>query len=124
MFKNMKVGTRLIAGFLFVSLLGAIVAGIGIANMGTISDKADRMYANELLGISYIKEANINLIYAGRARGNFLLSTTDEERERNRTSIKKYLAGVKRNLESAKPLFVTERAAGTVCRLRQSRRRL
>ncbi len=110
MFKNMKVGTRLIAGFLFVSLLGAIVAGIGIVNMGRISDKADRMYTNELLGLSYIKEANINLIYAGRGRGNFLLSTTNEERESNKANIKKYLAAINENLESAKPLFVTNRA--------------
>ncbi|MGB7481978.1 MAG: MCP four helix bundle domain-containing protein, partial [Burkholderiaceae bacterium] len=110
MFKNMKVGTRLIAGFLFVSLMGAIVAGIGIANMGKISDNADRMYANELLGLSYIKEANIGLVYVGRARANFLLSTSEEERESNKSNIKKYLADIKENLEKAKPLFMTARA--------------
>lgn len=67
MLKNMKVGTRLIAGFLFVSILGAVVGGIGIRNMSVINDKASEMYQKELLGISYVKEANINLIYIGRA---------------------------------------------------------
>ncbi|MGB6054532.1 MAG: methyl-accepting chemotaxis protein, partial [Burkholderiaceae bacterium] len=110
MFKRIKVGTRLIVAFLAVSVLGAIVAGIGIVNMGRISASADRMYGNELLGISYIKEANIGLIYIGRARANFLLSTTEEERASNRANIKKYLADVNRNLEQAKPLFATARA--------------
>jgi methyl-accepting chemotaxis protein len=33
MFNEMKVGTRLIAGFLLVAPLGGIVAAIGIINM-------------------------------------------------------------------------------------------
>ena len=51
MFKHMKVGTRLIAGFLALTLLGALVAGIGIFNMSRINDSSDRLYQKELLGI-------------------------------------------------------------------------
>ncbi len=110
MFKNMKVGTRLIAAFLLISLLGAIVGGIGIVNMGRINQMADRMYTNELLGLSYIKEANINLVYAGRARGNVLLATSEEERRTNTDNIKKYNAAIRDYLDKAKPLFVSDRA--------------
>ena len=110
MFTNMKVGVRLIAGFLIVALLGAIVAAIGIVNMSRINDMADAMYEKELLGLSYIKEANINLIYAGRARGNFLLSTTKADRDTNSANIKKYIATTNSLLEKAKPLFVTVKA--------------
>ena len=77
---QMKVGTRLIAAFFCVALMGAIVAGIGIFNMGKIDAMAGQMYHNELLGLSHIKEANIALIKVGRARSNFLLATTAEER--------------------------------------------
>lgn len=110
MFKNMKVGTRLITGFLFVAALGAIVGGMGIVNMSRINDMADRMYETELLGLSYIKEANINLIYAGRARGNVLLSTTTEERDANAAAVRKFTAAVKEHMDKARPLFVSERA--------------
>ena len=75
----MKVGARLLAAFFCVALLGAIVAGIGIHNMGKIDTMAGQMYHHELLGLSHIKEANIALIKAGRARSNFLLATTDED---------------------------------------------
>jgi methyl-accepting chemotaxis protein len=110
MFAKLKVGTRLIAGFLGLTILGAVVAFIGIINMSRINDLAEKMYAQELLGLSYIKEANINLIYVGRARGNALLSTTEQERQANRANIDKYLAAVKDNLAKAKPLFVSDRA--------------
>ena len=110
MFKNFKVGTKLLAGFLSISVIGALVALVGIFNMGRISDLADDMYEKEVLGISHIKEANINLIYIGRARGNFLLSTTDAERQTNLANIKKYSDTLKGHLEKAKPLFVTAEA--------------
>ncbi|MGK5027609.1 methyl-accepting chemotaxis protein [Janthinobacterium sp. RB2R34] len=110
MLKEMKVGTRLIAAFFCVALLGAIVAGVGIYNMGKIDTMAGKMYHNELLGLSHIKEANIALIKAGRARGNFLLATTDEERATRRADIAKFLAANKASLAKAQPLFVTPAA--------------
>jgi methyl-accepting chemotaxis protein len=110
MFKNMKVGTKLIAGFLSIAIIGAIVAAIGIYNMGRINEMADRIYERELLGLSHVKDANINLVYAGRARGNFLLATTAEERAQNKANIGKYLDQVRVYMEKARPLFVLPRA--------------
>ena len=110
MLKQMKVGTRLLAAFFCVALLGAIVAGIGIYNMGKIDTMAGQMYHNELLGLSHIKEANIALIKAGRARSNFLLATTDEERASRRSDITTFLAANKASLAKAQPLFVTPAA--------------
>jgi len=70
MLRHFKVRTRLIAGFMFLSILGAVIAGIGIYDMAKMHDQEDAMYKLELMGLSYIKEANIDLIYLGRARGN------------------------------------------------------
>ncbi|MFC5459272.1 methyl-accepting chemotaxis protein [Massilia niabensis] len=110
MFTKLKVGTKLIAGFLSLAILGAIVAAIGIFNMSRINDLAHHMYERELLGLSHIKEANINLIYAGRGRAQFLLSTTEQERETHRANIQKYTASIKEHLAIAKPLFVSDEA--------------
>src|SRR5450830_626954 len=110
MLNRMKVGTRLIAAFFGVALLGAIVAGIGIFNMGKIDTMAGEMYHHELLGLSYIKEANIALTKVGRARSNFLLATTPEERSTRQADISKYLEINKTNLAKAQPLFVTPAA--------------
>jgi methyl-accepting chemotaxis protein len=107
MFSNMKVGTKLISGFSFVAVVGAIVACIGIVSMGKFSSAADTMYREDLLGLSYIKEANINLIYAGRSRTTFLAATSAEERARVRADITKYLDAMDDYLAKAKPLFVS-----------------
>ncbi len=110
MFTDMKVGVRLIAGFLIVALLGAIVAAIGIANMARINDLAEEMYAKELVGLSHIKDANINLIYAGRARANLLLATSTSEREKLLASIKTYVKTSNDFMAKAQPLFTSEKA--------------
>jgi methyl-accepting chemotaxis protein len=110
MFKNMRVGTKLIASFLFIAIVGGVVAAIGIVNMGKMNAMTDRMYHNDLLGLSYVKEANIDLIDAGRARGNFLLSTTPEERKTNRERTMMLLASVTTKIDAARPLFSAEKA--------------
>jgi methyl-accepting chemotaxis protein len=110
MFSNFKIGVRLIAGFMLVAAISAVVGLIGISNSGQISDMADDMYTKELMGLSYIKEANINLIYIGRARSNYLLATSQADREQHLALINKSSAAMKDYLEKAKPLFVSERA--------------
>ena len=109
MFSNFKIGVRLIAGFLLVASISLVVGLIGISNASKINTMADNMYARELMGLSYIKEANINLIYIGRARGNFLLANTQDEREAHQAAMTKYSAATKEYVEKARPLFFTEK---------------
>ncbi|HYD94540.1 MAG TPA: methyl-accepting chemotaxis protein [Noviherbaspirillum sp.] len=109
MFKDMKVGTRLILGFLTLTILGAIVAGIGIFNMGRINAAAESLYEKELLGLSHVKEANINLIYMGRSLRNALLAASEEDRRKFLDDVDKNKKSMYGNLEKARPLFYTEK---------------
>lgn len=108
-FYNMKVGAKLIAGFVLVSAITAIVGFTGISNMSTINDGADTIYQKDLLGLSYIKEANINLICLVRAEKNFLLAATTADRDRYETEMKRTHSSYMENMERAKPLFYTEK---------------
>jgi methyl-accepting chemotaxis protein len=107
MFSNIKIGTRLIAGFILVAAISIVVGFVGITNASKINDLADTMYNRELIGLSIIKEANINLIYIGRARSNYLLATTQEDRDSQLEVIKKYTVALKDQVEKARPLFVS-----------------
>jgi methyl-accepting chemotaxis protein len=113
MFANMKIGFKLVSAFVVVALVSLVVGVIGISNMSKINDLADAMYANELLGVSYIKEANINLLYIGRARANYLLATTASERDKQRAIINKSIASTNDFLAKAKPLFTSTKAQET-----------
>ena len=108
MFRNLKVGTRLILCFLVVVLLGAVVAGIGIRNMDQMNQRAHRLYNNELLGLSYVKEANINLIYINRAIRGAMLAATAERRQLSLKNVGVFKKNVQDNLDKARPLFNTE----------------
>ncbi|HKL86290.1 MAG TPA: methyl-accepting chemotaxis protein [Treponemataceae bacterium] len=76
----MKLRSKLLIAFGAVALMALVVGVVGIINMGTINDVTDTMYYNELTGLSLIKEANINILYAARAEKNFLLCSTQEDR--------------------------------------------
>ncbi len=110
MFSNIKIGVRLIAGFILVAAISVVVGVIGISSADKINTLAESMYQQDLLGLSYVKEANINMIYIGRARANYLLATTQEERQHHLASISKDSATFKDYLNRAKPLFVSPRA--------------
>ncbi|KLD79321.1 HAMP domain-containing protein [Xanthomonas hyacinthi] len=105
MLGNMKIGIRLTCAFLIVAAIGACIGAIGIRNSGRINDYATLLYERELVGLSNIKEANINLIYAGRARSNLQLATTQEERAKHLANIDKYTANVVDYMGKARASF-------------------
>ncbi len=102
---QLKVGTRLLGGFAIIALTGALVAGIGIVNMGKINDMGDRIYQRELLGLSYVKEANINLVYIGRAVRSLLLASSEEERTKYTARIEEVRQNLRSNLAEADKRF-------------------
>ncbi|BBP47053.1 hypothetical protein THMIRHAS_24260 [Thiosulfatimonas sediminis] len=99
-----------LVGLLLV-LMG-IVGYIGINNTSKINDMADEMYQKESLGLSYIKEANIVLLYKSRALGNFLLAQTDASLEQSQylDALKKYQDLFDDHLSKAEPLFYSAAA--------------
>ncbi|WP_313700260.1 methyl-accepting chemotaxis protein [Achromobacter sp.] len=80
LFSGMRIGARLTGAFLLVAVIGGAIGAFGVWGLARINDMNDRLYDTELRGISDLKEANINLIYAGRARNAYLGASTDQER--------------------------------------------
>ena len=110
MLSNFKIGTRLVIAFVVVASLSALVGVIGLMNTRQMNELAAQMYNRELLGVSHIKEANLNVIEIGRARANYLLATTQEERDRHQASIKRSSASARENFDQARTRFTTDRA--------------
>ncbi len=109
MFSNLRLGTRLLLAFSTLILFGALVAAFGISGLFKLNAVNDALYEKELLAISYVKEANINLIYAARARGQFGLAASDAERQTARQAFKQAADDMRGWLNKAKPLFYTPR---------------
>ena len=66
--EKLKLSTKLLIGF-SVGLLIAILIGVNaVRSLNELSGHAQIIYEKELLGVSHLKEANINLILIGIKR--------------------------------------------------------
>ena len=106
---DLKIGTKLIGAFVVTGIITTVVGLIGVVNMGKIATLARDSYAKETLGISYLKEANVDLIYVGRAEKNLLLASSVEERDKYKEAIRGYSEKLNENVEAAAPLIHTDR---------------
>ncbi|WP_269769111.1 methyl-accepting chemotaxis protein [Burkholderia ubonensis] len=117
MFKSMKLATKLIAAFVTVCLMGAIVSVVGIRNMISMQASSEAMYKKDMIGLSYVKEAKIGLLYIGRALRNAILATTEEQRSAALAKADENLALARKNLDEAKPLFWSEKGKAAFAEL-------
>ena len=116
--KNVNVGAKLIGSFLIMALLIGLVGFIGISNMNTINDADTDLYQKETLGLSHVKEANLNLMYGARSVRNLLLATTQEERQKHVSKLKEFDRSMREELDAAEKRFYTEKGKETVKKLR------
>lgn len=82
-FRNLKVGSKLIGGFLAVAVIGAIIGIQGIVKSSQMNDMATIMYEREVLGLSHVAEANLQLLAATRSIRSAILAFTQADRERH-----------------------------------------
>ncbi|MEJ6001747.1 methyl-accepting chemotaxis protein [Paucibacter soli] len=76
-----KISVKLITAFLIVALIGAATGIFAVYNMKRINDADTRLYEHELVGLSLIKEANVERLKAVVALRDALLATDAAERE-------------------------------------------
>ena len=110
MFKNLKIGVKLISAFLLLSMITGIVGYVGVSNMKKLNDSAEDLYQRELLGVSYIKQANVGIVSIGRGLSNAILASTQDERSQSFENIKKRLPKIQENMDKAEKLFKSEQA--------------
>jgi methyl-accepting chemotaxis protein len=81
------------------------VAAIGIVNLDKMNERAKGMYQQELLGLSYVKEANIDLVYIGRALRSAMLASSEAQRSQMLGKVEESRKWMRENLDQARPLF-------------------
>ncbi|WER49763.1 methyl-accepting chemotaxis protein [Cupriavidus sp. WKF15] len=90
-FNQLRVTTRLVGGFLAVSVIGAVMGLLGVINMGRMAEWTDKIYNNDLQALKAVQDANINLVYASRAQIALLSASTMGERSMEKEQIVKSL---------------------------------
>lgn len=106
-FRNLKVGSKLIGGFLAVAVIGAIIGTQGIVKSSQMNDMATIMYEREVLGLSHVAEANVQLLAATRSIRSAILAFTQADRERHLKEQESRLKRAIQELDVAQKNFVT-----------------
>ena len=103
----MKVGTKLIAGFLAVAVIGAIIGVLCIVKTSELSDLASLMYEREMVGAQQVSAANMDMVEATRSVRSAMLVATEQERTRHLNDMQQRLDRAKAGLAAAAPYFHT-----------------
>ncbi|MFI3156418.1 MAG: response regulator [Methylococcaceae bacterium] len=103
-----QLTTKLLMG-LGVCLLITLLIGVSAINsLRVVSEKSNSIYEMELLGISHIKEANINLILMGRSLRQMMLAPNATERENAVVRLKKAEIILQMELNEARKRIFSE----------------
>jgi len=108
-FYDMKIGIRLLAAFIVVGAITAIIGFLGVASLGKIAQLSKASYEQETLGIASLKQACIDIVSMDRATKSLMLSNTAEEREENKAQVDAFQGLVNDDLAKAKPLIHTDK---------------
>lgn len=119
-FVNLKVGTKLIGGFLFVAAIAAIIGGLGIQSTSRMNDMTSMMYDRETVGLRHAADAQLNLLGAGRAIRSAMLAPDEKDRADSLALMERRFEAVKASLNAAEALFFTEGGKARVAETRQS----
>lgn len=113
-FKNLKVGAKLIAGFLVVAAIGGFIGIQGILKSSQINDMATVMYTRETVGLRHAAEANIQLLAATRSIRSAILSYSAEDRNRHIKARDERMHKVYAELAETEKAFITEQGKALV----------
>lgn len=118
-FRDLKIGVKLIAAFLAVSAITGIVGYVGVSNMHKLDQAANDLYQKELLGVSHIKAANVEIVDIGRSLRNAILASSQGERQQFIARVNKRVPEAQKDMDSAEKLFASAQSRRDFEKLQQ-----
>ena len=116
-FTDVRIEVKIMGIVVGISMFALLVGIIGLTDMAEINRMSTQIYRKELLSVSYIKEAYVNLICIARAEKNAMLALTRKDKFRyikiRNTNEALYLA----NIRDAASLLETDRERTVLSRL-------
>lgn len=112
MLEKLKLNTALVLGFSLGLVVAAIVWAYGQHQLVLAQESMEVIYEKELLGISHIKEANINLMYMARSVRQSLIAQDEQTRNAARSQVSEARERLRKELdEGRKRIFREETIA-------------
>ena len=114
---DVRIEVKIIGIAVGISMFALLVGVIGLMNMAQINRMSAQIYQKELLGLSRIKKAHVNLVCLARAEKNVMLAFTKEYKLRyikiHNDNEALYLS----NIKGVVPLLETEQEKAVLAKL-------
>ncbi|WP_448247128.1 response regulator [Thalassotalea agariperforans] len=106
------LSTKLLVGFGALNIIILMLGVNAITSVQKMSADIHDLYEQKLLGISQIKEANVNLILIGRNVRQMLLAFDESERDNARNKTEQAILNLEQQLNNARQSILIEHNAG------------
>jgi PAS domain S-box-containing protein len=108
--EKFTLDVKLAIGFSSGIVIAAVIGIYSVTNLLALKTDMEKMYELDLMGISHIKEANINLIYMGRAMRQMLIAQDDIGRDKARAQVIAARQTLTSELDEARKLLFRDEA--------------
>lgn len=103
-FRGLRVGVKLVSGFLLVAAIAAVIGVLGIRSTSQVNQMAMLMYDQEVTGMRLAAQAQLRLVAASRAARSVLLAPDKGSRISEIYAMRDHLEGARAELEKLSPL--------------------
>jgi methyl-accepting chemotaxis protein len=107
-FNNLKIGTKLIIGFIIVAFIGLIIGIIGYSNIKSLDNNDKELYSEYTVPISYASNIGVAFQESRVAVRSLLLTTNKNEYQSYVSDINKYDQIIDNNSKKYKDKMHTE----------------
>ncbi len=108
-FNNLKVRTKLLSGFILVTIVAGAIGLLGMIDIGKVNNMLNDMYNNNLVPIEDIANANSEAIHHNRDVFEFVLETQKAEMDKFREAMDKKEAKMKEHLNKYRKTHLTDK---------------
>jgi methyl-accepting chemotaxis protein len=106
-FERLSAKTKLLFGFLLMTVLSVIVGYVGLNNASKLNDSITTMYRRDFLGLAEVREANIHMFIIARSVREAILDKKADAINEARGKIETSYQTLQRSLQSALPKMST-----------------
>ena len=106
--ERLHLTTKLLIGFAAALLIALLIGFNALWNLNALEHEMESLYENDLLGVSYIKDANLDLIYMSRAMRHALIAQDETTRNAAIASVKRSREKLMSDLAEARKRMLRE----------------
>ncbi|MDP2795408.1 MAG: MCP four helix bundle domain-containing protein [Sulfurisoma sp.] len=106
--ERLRLDTKLLLGIGGGFVLALLVGLLGFHSVSILGDAVRQAYTVDMMAVSHVLEAEGNLVRMGRSLRQIAMTATEAERAAARKALDEAHAGVRREIEAARPLLARD----------------